>query len=235
MAASRVLAAVTGPGVPAAVDRRVLLAVTGEPIAEVEYVPPLLVQAVLDRMAAAEQVRAPAQEIFDDAAKLLESAELDGLTVLATGLPSGTVERGLAALGDGLRGLPAAAAAERPPGISEPGHRVVWVPRAPTLGVVASSNHPEPHPTWVRALSYGCRVVVRPGGRDPFTPLRLAAALLAAGLPPDRPAVPPGDHATTALRRVVQPSEVADAVLHLAGLSAVTGQTLVIDGGRVLR
>jgi 3-oxoacyl-[acyl-carrier protein] reductase len=41
--------------------------------------------------------------------------------------------------------------------------------------------------------------------------------------------------ATTALRRVVQPSEVADAVLDLARLSAVTGQTLVIDGGRVLR
>lgn len=41
--------------------------------------------------------------------------------------------------------------------------------------------------------------------------------------------------AATALRRVVQPSEVADAVLDLARLSAVTGQTLVVDGGRVLR
>lgn len=41
--------------------------------------------------------------------------------------------------------------------------------------------------------------------------------------------------AATALRRVVQPEEVAEAVLDLARLSAVTGQTLVIDGGRVLR
>lgn len=41
--------------------------------------------------------------------------------------------------------------------------------------------------------------------------------------------------AATALRRVVEPSEVAEAVLDLARLSAVTGQTLVIDGGRVLR
>jgi hypothetical protein len=147
-----------------------------------------------------------AQEVFDDAAKLLESAELGDLdpaayvrlTVLASGLPVGTVERGLTALGDGLRQVAAADAAERPPEISGPGHRVVWVPRAPTIGVVASSNHPEPHLTWIRALSYGYRVVVRPGGRDPFTPLRLAAALLAAGLPADRLAVLPGDHAVSA-------------------------------------
>lgn len=201
--APHVLAAVTGPGVPAAADRRVLPAVTGEPIAEVEYVPPLLVQAVLDRMVAAEPVRAPGQALFDDAAKLLESAELGGLdpaayvqlAASATGLPPGVIERGLTTLGDGLRQLTVADEAERPPRVEAPDYRVVWVPRAPVVGVVASSNHPEPHLTWVRALSYGCRVMVRPGGRDPFTPLRLAAALHAAGLPDDRLAVLPGDHA----------------------------------------
>jgi 3-oxoacyl-[acyl-carrier protein] reductase len=41
--------------------------------------------------------------------------------------------------------------------------------------------------------------------------------------------------ATTALRRVVTPAEVADTVLWLGGASAVTGQTVVVDGGRVLR
>lgn len=39
----------------------------------------------------------------------------------------------------------------------------------------------------------------------------------------------------TPLRRVVRPAEVADAVLWLASATGVTGQTLVVDGGRVLR
>jgi 3-oxoacyl-[acyl-carrier protein] reductase len=41
--------------------------------------------------------------------------------------------------------------------------------------------------------------------------------------------------AATALRRVVRPDEVADTVRWLARSSAVTGQTVVVDGGRVLR
>ncbi|GAA5019675.1 SDR family NAD(P)-dependent oxidoreductase [Kitasatospora paranensis] len=40
--------------------------------------------------------------------------------------------------------------------------------------------------------------------------------------------------ATTALRRVVTPDEVADAVFSIATATAVTGQTLVVDGGRFL-
>jgi 3-oxoacyl-[acyl-carrier protein] reductase len=40
--------------------------------------------------------------------------------------------------------------------------------------------------------------------------------------------------AATALRRVVTPAEVADAVFATAAATAVTGQTLVVDGGRVL-
>jgi acyl-CoA reductase-like NAD-dependent aldehyde dehydrogenase len=59
---------------------------------------------------------------------------------------------------------------------------------------VAPSNHVNPHLTWIRALSLGYGVIVRPGTRDPFTPFRLAAALLAAGLPPHCLSVLPGDH-----------------------------------------
>lgn len=40
--------------------------------------------------------------------------------------------------------------------------------------------------------------------------------------------------ATTALGRVVTPGEVADAVFAIATATAVTGQTLVVDGGRFL-
>ena len=40
--------------------------------------------------------------------------------------------------------------------------------------------------------------------------------------------------AATALRRVVTPEEVADTVLGIATTTGVTGQTLVVDGGRFL-
>ncbi|MEY9873002.1 3-oxoacyl-[acyl-carrier protein] reductase [Streptacidiphilus sp. MAP12-33] len=40
--------------------------------------------------------------------------------------------------------------------------------------------------------------------------------------------------ATTALRRVVTPEEVADTVFALGAATGVTGQTLVVDGGRFL-
>jgi 3-oxoacyl-[acyl-carrier protein] reductase len=48
------------------------------------------------------------------------------------------------------------------------------------------------------------------------------------------PEVMRGLMATTAMGRVVRPEEIADAVLSLAGGTAVTGQTLVVDGGRYL-
>lgn len=39
-------------------------------------------------------------------------------------------------------------------------------------------------------------------------------------------------HANNPLRRGVEPGDVVDAILYLAGASAVTGQTIVIDGGQ---
>ena len=39
--------------------------------------------------------------------------------------------------------------------------------------------------------------------------------------------------ATTALGRLVEPAEVAEAVVWLASATAMTGQTVIVDGGRV--
>jgi acyl-CoA reductase-like NAD-dependent aldehyde dehydrogenase len=63
----------------------------------------------------------------------------------------------------------------------------------------------------VRALALGFGVVVRPGSRDPFTPMRLARALLAAGLPGSRLAILPGDH------------RMGDQLLKAAPLAVVYG------------
>ncbi|GJF31096.1 3-oxoacyl-ACP reductase [Kitasatospora sp. NE20-6] len=57
------------------------------------------------------------------------------------------------------------------------------------------------------------------------------ASAMTDALPDD---VVAGLLAATALRRVVTPDEVADAVFGIAAATGVTGQTLVVDGGRFL-
>ena len=41
--------------------------------------------------------------------------------------------------------------------------------------------------------------------------------------------------AETLLERVGSPSDIAEAVVYLAGADYVTGTTLVVDGGRLLK
>ncbi|HTZ45098.1 MAG TPA: aldehyde dehydrogenase family protein, partial [Jatrophihabitans sp.] len=97
---------------------------------------------------------------------------------------------------DGVVSRPAAEPAPGPAGADAV---VCRVPRGRVLTVICPSNHPEPHVTWVRGLAAGYRVLVRPGSADPFTPNRLSAALVAAGLPAERLAVLPSPHATADL------------------------------------
>jgi acyl-CoA reductase-like NAD-dependent aldehyde dehydrogenase len=68
------------------------------------------------------------------------------------------------------------------------------VRRGDVFGVVAPSNHPATHGAWLQALALGYRVAVRPGARDPFTPLRLVRALLDAGLDGGWISFLPGSH-----------------------------------------
>lgn len=195
----------------------VLHTVGGEAAAEVADVVPLLAQEAFERLAPASPAASPRAhqgspdsadtelaEVFAEAGKLFESGEPDGLdaaayvriTALTTGLPSTVIRAGLGHLGVGLAEAPEAARAQLPGRIARPGQAVAWVRRAPRLAVVAPSNSPEPHLAWIRALALGYAVAVRPGSRDPFTPARLAHALLAAGLPAERLAVLPGGHQT---------------------------------------
>jgi pteridine reductase len=66
----------------------------------------------------------------------------------------------------------------------------------------------------------------------------LAPEVRVCGVAPGSVAVAPEQRerraAETLLRRVGSPSDVAEAVLYLAGASFVTGTSLVVDGGRLL-
>lgn len=67
----------------------------------------------------------------------------------------------------------------------------------------------------------------------------LAPEVRVCGVAPGPVAVDPGQEerraAETLLGRIGSPEDVADAVLYLAGAEYVTGTTLVVDGGRLLK
>ncbi|MFD5479982.1 aldehyde dehydrogenase family protein [Streptomyces hawaiiensis] len=184
-------------------DGATLTAVDGGELADVRQAPPLLAQIALRRAAESAGAALP-DEFLARAGRLFAEEVLEGESpaeycrrvALASGVPYAVPERALRHIGAGLAGAGAAVAAELPAPLAHPRHEVRWVRRGRTLGVVAPSNHPEPHLAWARAIALGYGVVVRPGGRDPFTPLRLARALYAAGLPEGRLSVLPGGHDT---------------------------------------
>jgi pteridine reductase len=67
----------------------------------------------------------------------------------------------------------------------------------------------------------------------------LAPEVRVCGVAPGPVAVEPGQEerraAETVLHRIGTPDDVAEAVLYLAGAGFVTGTTLVVDGGRLLK
>lgn len=175
-------------------DRIALFGVDGHQMATVGMASKLLLNLAVRKVTGGQ----PLQEIFTRAGEHFAETQLNGETpdqycrrvVLASGLQMRVIAGGLNTIRAGLATFAATNAAELP--VPIPG--VHWVPKGRTLGVVAPANHPGPHLVWARALSLGYGVIVRPGMRDPFTPARLAAALLAAGLPESSLALLPCDH-----------------------------------------
>jgi acyl-CoA reductase-like NAD-dependent aldehyde dehydrogenase len=186
-------------------DTELLSGVDGKALAEVSQAPALLVDETLRRM------RTGRQQPFTDrlralagAGRLFAGSDLGGESpeeyvrsvALATGMPVAIVRTALPGLPVVLDRMAEMIDVQRPAGARfEAVGAARWVPKGDLLGVVAPSNHPMVHIEWLIALALGYRVAIRPGGRDPFTPRRLARALLASGLHPDRIAVLPGSHA----------------------------------------
>ncbi|WP_415947262.1 aldehyde dehydrogenase family protein [Streptomyces sp. KLOTTS4A1] len=183
-------------------DTRVLHDVTGEPLATVHEIPPLVARMTVKAMRRSPEPDLRERlDVLAEAGRLFAKATLGGqspeeycrLQALASGVPvsvaHGVLDR-VAREGESLgevvrRQVPAGA-----------GETARWVRRGGLLSVIAPSNHPGTHGAWLQALAMGYRVAVRPGGRDPFTPLRLVRALLTAGLHPGSVSLLPGGHAT---------------------------------------
>jgi len=69
-----------------------------------------------------------------------------------------------------------------------------FAPQARALGAVLPSNSPGVNALWLPALAFHVPVALKPGSADPWTPLRLASALVAAGLPRAAFGLYPTDH-----------------------------------------
>ncbi|RMF75848.1 MAG: aldehyde dehydrogenase family protein [Planctomycetota bacterium] len=82
-----------------------------------------------------------------------------------------------------------------------------------TFGAVLPSNSPGVHTLWIPAVALKTPIVLKPGREEPWTPLRVIAALTAAGVPREAFGFYPTDHqgATTLLERVDRAMLFGDA------------------------
>jgi acyl-CoA reductase-like NAD-dependent aldehyde dehydrogenase len=65
---------------------------------------------------------------------------------------------------------------------------------SPVLGAVLPSNSPGVHTLWLPAIPLRVGLVLKPGSLEPWTPYRIVAALVAAGVPAEALAIYPGEH-----------------------------------------
>ncbi|HEU5269116.1 MAG TPA: aldehyde dehydrogenase family protein [Jatrophihabitans sp.] len=200
-----------------------LRGVDGSLLAEVHQAPPLLAGLTVAEMRRSAGGPAPAEDVLRSAGKLFGEASLDGLApeqycqlqARSAGVPITVARRALVEMENTFALMADRVLAERPAGVraevAAGEIAPVWARRGDVLAVVAPSNNPGTHTQWILAVALGYQVVVRPGARDPFTPARMMAALLAAGLPAESVSLLPGGHGT------------GDALVAAADLSLVFG------------
>ena len=78
------------------------------------------------------------------------------------------------------------------------GRTVSYLREADVLGAVLPSNSPGVHSLWIPAIALKVPLFLKPGSQEPWTPMRIAQALLAAGLPPGAVGYYPADHSCAA-------------------------------------
>ncbi|HEX6904237.1 MAG TPA: aldehyde dehydrogenase family protein [Thermoanaerobaculia bacterium] len=186
---------------------------TGEPVAEISQANSGLIKR--DLLASGKPLAgltsAELLDICGRAARLFAEGELEGQgpedyirrLSATSGLPETlcrfnmekirTVLAGMAGVLDGLtRGLDLSAL-DAGWGIQD-GRRVSFQALTDVLGAVLPSNSPGVHSLWLPAYALKIPVVIKPGREEPWTPLRILHALIAAGMPREAAFYYPADH-----------------------------------------
>jgi acyl-CoA reductase-like NAD-dependent aldehyde dehydrogenase len=69
---------------------------------------------------------------------------------------------------------------------------VSYQAQSPVLGAVLPSNSPGVHTLWLPVIPLQLGLVLKPGPQEPWTPYRMAAAMIQAGIPAEVIAIYPG-------------------------------------------
>src|SRR2546425_5633562 len=89
-------------------------------------------------------------------------------------------------------------------GVESRGVMVSYQAQAPVLGLVLPSNSPGVHTLWLPVIAMQIGLLLKPGPQEPWTPYRMAAAFLQAGVPKQAISIYPGgaDIGAEVVRRV---------------------------------
>ncbi|MFM9026338.1 MAG: aldehyde dehydrogenase family protein [Planctomycetaceae bacterium] len=77
-------------------------------------------------------------------------------------------------------------------GVEPRGVTVSYQAQSPVLGLVLPSNSPGVHTLWLPVVALGVGLVMKPGSQEPWTPYRMAAAMVEAGIPAEAIGLYPG-------------------------------------------
>jgi len=88
---------------------------------------------------------------------------------------------------------------------------------SPVLGLVLPSNSPGVHTLWLPVVALGVGLVMKPGSQEPWTPYRMAACMIEAGIPAEAIGLYPGA------------TDVGAAVLATCGRSMIFGSAKTVE------
>jgi acyl-CoA reductase-like NAD-dependent aldehyde dehydrogenase len=102
-------------------------------------------------------------------------------------------------------------------GVEPRGVPVSYQAQSPVLGMVLPSNSPGVHTLWLPIIPLQVGLVLKPGPQEPWTPYRMTAAFLQAGIPKQAIAIYPGL------------GDVGAAVLQHCPRSLIFGGTVTVE------
>lgn len=145
-------------------------------------------------------------EIIKKAGELLLENDLDDYYekfTLSTGMPKSVAVDGIESLSNSMKNIETIVDREIPYGskdsfdsgiITNGNLKHAVSQKGKILGVIAPSNHPLIHISWITALAFKYSIVLKPGKDDPFTPFMVINALLEADLPKSLISMFPVEH-----------------------------------------